>query len=227
MGLFLGAVYLDGFELFAPVQFGGRQALAVHKLSGGTRIIDAMGADDDTIKWQGILSGSSAAARARAIDAMRVSGTAIQVSWDVFTALVIVSDLRLEYCNTWWIPYRIACTVVKGTQTAEAQTSATDIINVVLADLGLAQYAPGVITASSALTSAGVIAQGTQAYAATASSLVDAGLAINQAISEADATMLMTADVPSLVATAGSLASLAAASGYVSRAEKNFLNAGS
>lgn len=226
MGLALGNVYLDGFEIGARVRFGGRQMLAVHKLPGGTRIINSMGQDDDAIGWQGILSGSNAAVRARALDAMRVDGVAVPLSWDVFSAQVVISSLRLEYCNSWWIPYEIACTVVIGTQSPDSGTTPVDCLAAVLADLELAGGAPGVTSALSAVSSLDSFTPGNPAYAAAFSSLNNAGLSVGTALSNADVAMVNARDVASLVDASASLSSLAAASGYVGRATVNFVNAG-
>ncbi len=226
MGLFLGSVFLDGFEIAARIAFGGEQALAVHKLPGGARVIDAMGADDAVIAWHGILSGSDATDRARALDAIRVSGLATPLSWDVFSATVIVSELRLEFRNSWWIPYQIACTVLVGTAIAPVSAPPVTILADVVADLSLAASAPGVALALASVNAAGATIAGSQAYAAASAALTGAGASITAAIAGSEPGMTTT-DLPSLVATAGTLASLASASGYVGRATTNFLDAGS
>lgn len=226
MGLFLGSVFLDGFEIAARIRFGGAQALAVHKLPGGTRVIDAMGADDAVIAWHGILSGNDATDRARALDAMRVGGLAAPLSWDVFSATVIVSDLKLEFSNSWWIPYQIACTVLVGTRSATLATAPVTLLADVVADLTLGALAPGVAAALASVNAAGATVAGSQAFAAAATALTGAGLRITAAIADTEPGMATT-DLPSLVANAGSLASLSAASGYVWRATANFLDAGS
>jgi hypothetical protein len=225
MGLFLGSVFLDGFEIAARITFGGAQAMAVHKLPGGTRVIDAMGADDAVIAWHGILSGNDATDRARALDALRIGGLATPLSWDVFSATVIVSELKLEFCNSWWIPYQIACTVLIGTQTATAATAPVTLLADIVADLNLAASAPGVALALAAVNAAGATVAGSQAYAAASSALTSTGGSITAAIASTEPGMTTT-DLPSLVASAGSLASLTAASGYVGRATTNFLDAG-
>ncbi len=205
--------------------FGGAQALAVHKLPGGTRVIDAMGADDAVIAWHGILAGGDATDRARALDAMRVGGLAAPLSWDVFSATVIVSDLKLEYCNSWWIPYQIVCTVLVGTQSAAPATAPVTVLADVVADLTVAASAPGVALALASVNAAGATVAGSQANAAAAAALTGAGASIAAAVASAEPGMAAT-DLPGLVASAGSLATLTAASGYVGRAATNFLDAG-
>src|SRR5689334_14980148 len=64
--LLIGPVLLEAFELPARVGWGGRQRMAVHRLPGGRRVIDAMGRDDADIAWTGVFTGSDAVARARA-----------------------------------------------------------------------------------------------------------------------------------------------------------------
>ena len=199
------------------------QALAVHKLPGGTRVIDAMGPDDGVISWRGVLSGNDASSRARQLDAIRVAGTAVALAWDVFTATVIVSSLRLAFSNSWWVPYRIDCTVVVGTQLPAPPALVTDIVSDVLSDLGLAGLAPGVSAALALVGAPGATIGGSQAFAAAANALNAAGQGISSAISAAEVGM-STTDLPSLVSAAGSLASLSSAAGYVGRAETNFID---
>lgn len=221
MGLLLGGVLLDGFEVSGAIGFGGAQAMAVHKLPGGTRVIDTMGPDDGVISWRGILSGSDARDRARTLDAIRVAGIAVPVAWDVFTATVILSELKLEFCNNWWVPYQIGCTVLVGTQIPGLLAVANDVLNDVLSDLGLAGLAPGVIAALALVGATGATVGGSQAFAAAFTALTAAGSGISAAIAGAE-TGMGASDLPSLVSSAGALASLTSASGYVGRATTNF-----
>ena len=221
MAMLLGGVLLDGFEVDARIAFGGRQALAVHALPGGTRVIDAMGPDDHDIGWQGVLSGADASARARTLDAMRVAGSPVQLAWDVFSAMVIVADVRLQFRNSWWIPYQIRCTVLQGTETAPVALAPASALADVLADLGQAISLTGVQTAMALVGSAGATDAGSLAQAAAAHALAQANAGITQSIASADAGM-QDADITSLVQVAGSLATLSAAAGFVGRAATNF-----
>ena len=72
--LTLGPVAFAGFEIPSSITLGGRQRLAIHKLPGGLRIIDALGPDPADLAWSGIFTGPDAADRARLLDAMRVGG---------------------------------------------------------------------------------------------------------------------------------------------------------
>lgn len=223
MTILLGGLTLDGFEAAAQVRFGGSQALAVHKLPGGVRIIDAMGADDDVIAWHGILSGFDASDRARALDAMRSSGTPVSMAWDVFAAEVIVSSLALNFQNSWWIPYHIRCTVLSQLPSAGVGAAAA-VLSDVLADL-TSVSGPGVAAALAAVSSVGSSGPGTQGYAAAQIALNAAQTGISAAVTGTGAAVLNAPDIATLTSCSGSLAALTNAAGFVGRAMTNFSGA--
>jgi hypothetical protein len=218
-GLTLGSVALAGFEIPGEVQFGGAQALAVHKLPGGMRIIDVMGRDDADVRWGGVISGRDAAARARMLDAMRVAGATIPLSWDAFYYDVIIAELTLNYTNPWWIPYRIRCKVLAD----QAQLIAGPFVSdaaAISADLEVAASLTGVGAALAAITPAGALTAGTQANASALIALSATAAAIASGVATAG-QQLQSADIPTAVSAAGSLAYLTAAQGYVGRASIN------
>ena len=106
VALLLGPVSFQSFEIPARINFGGAQRLAIHRLPGGTRVIDALGRDDSDISFSGTFSGPQATLRARAIDEMRVAGFSIPLTWDVFFYNVIIKKFEADYHSGWWIPYR-------------------------------------------------------------------------------------------------------------------------
>lgn len=109
----LGGMNLSGLEVPEKLNWGGQQRTVQHKLPGGARIIDLMGADDADIKWSGYFQGPLANSRARSIDAMRAAGRPVPLSWPGFTRTVIVSDFT---CSSerggWLLPYSVTCVVV-------------------------------------------------------------------------------------------------------------------
>jgi hypothetical protein len=132
--LTLGPVTFSAFEVPEQVRFGGRQALAVHTLPGGGRVIDALGRDDADIIWSGVFSGSDAADRARLLDTLRAEGAMLTLSWDAFFYTVVIAQLDLEYRHSWWIPYRIVCTPVRDEAGAILQAGVS-VATSVLSDL--------------------------------------------------------------------------------------------
>lgn len=225
MAILLGGVLLDGFEAPAGLRYGGAQALAVHRLPGGTRIIDAMGPDDANIVWRGYLSGPDAADRARQLDTMRAIGAQASLSWDGAYHDVVIAHLELVYCSAWWIHYVISCTVVAAAASTGIGGITAPLAQIV-ADLIAAGAWTDVSAARNAVAVAGATSVGTPANVAAAGSIATASQLVQSGIAAADADMGST-DVPSLVVGAGRLAQLAAASGYIGRAAINLANAGS
>jgi len=217
----LGGVVLDGFEVSGAVRFGGKQALAVHRLPGGARIIDALGPDDADIFWSGILSGGNAADRARLLDGLRRNGSTVMLAWNSFLVAVVVGELLLDFTNPWWIPYRIRCVVAPRTSTSAIGTNATAQLAVV-ADLGVAAGFIDIGQAGSTLGVTGAFTAGTPEYAAASGALSSLVISTDADIAASGAG-LSTDDITSLLASTASLANLAAARGYLARANANFL----
>ncbi len=155
--LLIGPVLLEAFELPSRVLWGGRQRLAVHRLPGGRRVIDALGRDDADIAWTGVFTGADAVLRARAIDLMRASGRIWPLSWGSFFYSVAVSRFEASYERENWIPYRIACTVLRDEAGAVAEAGLS-LAEGVLADVaGLADFPSlsGVVDVAGLATLAG------------------------------------------------------------------------
>ena len=227
-GLYLGPVTFQDFEVPGRVVFGGRQLLAVHQLPGGGRVIDAMGRDDASLAWTGTFSGSSATARAMQLDLMRAQGQPWALTWDVLSYRVVISEFAASYERDNWIPYRIACSVIVDETAVPAQT-VLSLANSVLGDLAAASALAGVnlAAATSALAHSGAVVPGSGAYAAAVSALSVGSASIGSSLAGAGTTLVTTTDFPTAAAAAQQSAQLAAAQGYVQRAQTNLSNAGS
>ena len=237
--LLLGPVLFQDFEIPCSISFGGAQRLAIHKLAGGGRVIDAMGRDDAVICFQGIFSGSDATSRARALDELRSSGLLLPLTWDVFFYTVVISQFQADYRNGWWIPYRITCAVLRDEASALIG-AAVSLATSALADItaASAQGADLDLTdAQTMLAVPGATTRGSAAYAAAGGSLSSAQSDIASGIGGAEATMngaavssAASADagvngLSTAVAAAQQLGSLTAAQGYIGRAAVNLENA--
>ena len=99
--LTLGPVAFAGFELPSSITIGGRQRLAIHRLPGGIRVIDALGPDPADIAFSGIFTGPDAADRARLLDALRVTGASLPLAWDAFLYTVIIENFEADYRSPW------------------------------------------------------------------------------------------------------------------------------
>ncbi|PZP48541.1 MAG: hypothetical protein DI601_00190 [Azospirillum brasilense] len=117
--VFLGDVQLTKMEVPDRISFGGVQNHVKHDFPGGGRVVDAMGAFDGDLQWSGYFQGSSAASRARRIDAMRQAGAAIRLSWADFTKRVVITEFTADYERRGnLIPYRISCVVLPSASVA-------------------------------------------------------------------------------------------------------------
>jgi hypothetical protein len=241
VALLLGPIVFQDFEIPAGINFGGRQRLALHRLPGGSRVIDALGRDDAQISFTGIFTGSDATLRARALDELRVAGIALPLTWDVLFYTVLIAEFHADYRNGSWIPYRIVCTVLRDEASALLQT-VVSLATAALADIGTAaghasDAGVDLTALQLAIAAPGATTCGTSAYTAAQSSLADARSSFGNSINAADAT-LATASVTDadsaqsgvaglLAATdaTGQLSSLTLADAYVRRTAANLMNA--
>ncbi len=241
--LTLGGVPFQDFEIPPTITFGGAQSLAVHQLPGGQRVIDALGANDAAIGWTGIFSGANATERARMLDLARATGMMLPLTWDVFFYTVVVSSFVADYSKGWWIPYRIACTVVRDEASVLLPMLPT-LANSLGGDLAAASAAaPGIdfSGALSALAQPNATARGTANYTAAVSSLqnVQTGVASQLASNDTQLGAIAAQPTPTgpyaasqgataigqAVALTGNLSSLTTAAGYIGRALVNLDNA--
>ncbi len=158
----LGPVLFRGFEVPERIALGGRQRLAVHRLPGGVRVVDALGGDDAEIGWTGVMAGPDAAGRVRLLDGLRQGGQQWPLAWDGWRYTVVVSKFEAATSGPFWAPYRIRCTVV-----CEGEPSIIEAVLAVgalldpgidarMAEAGAGLDAPGL---PEVLASAGALAQ--------------------------------------------------------------------
>lgn len=162
--LALGAVVFQGFEVPERIAFGGRQRLAVHRLPGGARVVDAMGADDGDVSWSGILAGPEAGPRIRVLDGMRRGGQPWPLLWDGWRLQVVVASFLVQPEGPAWAPYRIRCTVLPEAGAPEAPLPGGTLDPAVAAALDAAGVGDGSL--AGALAASGLLAQLAQRRAA-------------------------------------------------------------
>ena len=95
----LGSITLQGFEVPEKAPWGGAQALTVHKLIGGARVIDAMGVDDRTIQLKGLFLSPDADDRARAVDVLRKAGQPVAFSYGAHVYLVVIKSFTPDFAR--------------------------------------------------------------------------------------------------------------------------------
>jgi hypothetical protein len=224
----IGTIDLQDFEVPSSVRFGGRQRLAVHRLSDGRRIVESLGPDDGEISFHGTASGADADSRVRGINRLRLSGEAVWLTWESFRYRVVIKSLVMEYQSPWWIPFRVSCVVVDQEGTSANAGSA--LWAMISADLGSAISAVGdqstdlgalqaVLSGNNVMT-AGTFDRG-QAINSVEATLVP----IRSQISQASAALTSPGErfggyssaFAASVASAGSLATAVNVSAYVGR----------
>jgi hypothetical protein len=222
--LILGSFEFTDFEVPGEISFGGAQKLAVHKLIGGTRVIDVMGRDDADVTWSGVFSGSNAGDRARVLDAMRVEGDPLNLTWDEFCYTVLIESLSMDFCNPWWIPYKITCTVMAD-QAQSISEFVPDVADAILGDLTSASAYYDVSGALAATSAPNALTQGDASYTSASVALANTAQGIDANIQVAQSN-LTSSSLATLVSASGSLAQLCAARGYVERSINNLDGAG-
>lgn len=143
--LTLGSFQFSGLEIPTQIGFGGSQSLAIHKLVGGERVIDAMGRDDRPLEWSGLFFGANAVDRARELDAMRIAGTPQTLLWNAFNYLVIVRDFSADFRRQYEIPYRLSCEVVSDNTTPITGPTTASIDDAMAQGLSAAQIQAEII----------------------------------------------------------------------------------
>ena len=109
----LGTFEFQKMELPSEMPFGGEQRLTVHKLTGGKRVIDAMGDDPTDINWSGMFFSVDALARAQQVDAIRIAGKPVMLRWRNFMYAVLVKSFVVQDKQPGYCTYSISCTVLQ------------------------------------------------------------------------------------------------------------------
>lgn len=109
----LGDVEFTSFEVPDQISLGAKQQMAVHKLIGGTRVVDVLGVDYDQISWSGIITGDTAGTRVGTLEKMRDAGNTVQLTLDNYIFDVVISSFVPTYVFTYKRPYSIELTVVE------------------------------------------------------------------------------------------------------------------
>lgn len=112
-GVLLGNIQFVNNEVPDVMKSGSKQMLAIHRVMGGSRVIDAIGPDFPPISWSGLFfGGTSAMVRARACDSLCQSGAEVNLYFGSNAYVVIVEDFSYSYKHEWEVRYTISCQVV-------------------------------------------------------------------------------------------------------------------
>ena len=107
----LGDFVFADMEVPEVMPLGGSQRLAVHNFPGGARTIQAMGSDHAPIQWSGLMLGGTALARANTLDAMRILGAAVPLSFFDSLYSVVIERFEFRVEKYYKVAYSITCAV--------------------------------------------------------------------------------------------------------------------
>jgi len=152
--LTLGGFTFDEYSTPSEMMGGGKQAMVIHKLPGGARVIDTLGPDEDNVTWSGLFYGNDSYQNMLALDGMRAAGQVISLTWGgQFRSVIIDSFVYKVRRLPVWGTYTISCTVYQnpalGNLTSLPSSTMDDLVS---SDLG---------TAATAATPADALAAGT------------------------------------------------------------------
>lgn len=137
-GFTLGGFYFGPWETPSEMPFGGKQKINKHILIGGQRVIDAMGPDSGPYTWNGRARGPGAAGRMRALDAIRIAGQAVDLTWGAFYYSVIITDFAPIYMRENECKYSITVEVVDDPTADSASGGASSLDSMVGGDMSSA-----------------------------------------------------------------------------------------
>lgn len=117
----LGAFAFQDFEVPETVQLPVRQAVEIHRLIGGERVLDAMGPDYGDIAWEGVMLGAGCETRAQELKALVDAAQAVTLTWGSwsFTVLARALLLREGYQR---IGYALRCAIIRDDSTVPTDT---------------------------------------------------------------------------------------------------------
>lgn len=133
--LTLGGFTFDDFSTPSEMMGGGKQAMVIHKLPGGARVIDTLGPDEDNVTWSGQFFGNDSYANMLSLDAMRAAGQVISLTWGgQFRSVIIDSFVYKVRRIPLWGTYTISCTVYQNPALGNLTSSTSTVDSLVTTD---------------------------------------------------------------------------------------------
>jgi hypothetical protein len=199
----LAGLALQAFEIPEVITAGTRQQMAVHRLPGGARVIDCMGADRDQITWSGVLLGAGCGARSRQIELLAGSGKQVSLVWQDNVSTVVVDRYSGSH-RFGRVDYSISCTLLPppppaptATPVAASQSGMANALTSI--SNGIQNVAGAVATAQQTIGAvAAVVTPITSALGINVPYLARASVALSEAGAAVGALSAANAGVASL-----------------------------
>lgn len=194
-GVQLGGVTFAGMEVPEKIRWGGKQDIISQRLPGGIVNLNAMGIEYPPISWGGIFEGATAISRSRQLYAMLNAASLISLTWNDRNYTVMLAEFNADDTKQLWIPYSLACIVLRD-ETLSAAPASPSLLSQVTANIANAiGVTPAQLTATvgtalqaaqTAATVVGAVAPGSAAALALGTAVGGAMTAINGAVLVAD-----------------------------------------
>jgi len=137
--LSIAGVTFDGFSTPDAIGSGGKQAMVIHKLPGGSRVINTLGPDEDDISWSGKFFGDSALDNALVLDGIRIAGSVVPLTFAGQYRSVIVSHFVYKIRRyPVWVEYEITCVVYQNPALGNLSVSLGGLDAMIMSDLSFA-----------------------------------------------------------------------------------------
>lgn len=137
--LTLAGIAFDDFSAPAEMMGGGKQQMVIHKLPGGSRVIDTLGPDEANVVWSGFFFGNNAYSTALALDGIRAAGQVVPLVWGGQFRSVIVENFIYKVRKfPMWVNYEISCVVYQNPMQGILGAAFGSIDTLILTDIGVA-----------------------------------------------------------------------------------------
>lgn len=137
--MILGGVVFDDWMTPSDMAFGGKHALKVHKLPGGSRVIDTLGPDEMDLKIKGTIWAPNANEIAESLNGMRLAGVPVALTFGGNFYSVIVEEC-VPHIRRFpqWYEFDITCVVASNPMAGGLDASVSTFGSLVSADLASA-----------------------------------------------------------------------------------------
>jgi hypothetical protein len=134
--LVLNNISFDDWSTPERMPFGGTQQLAVHRLPGGQRVVDTLGPDEEDIHFTGTMYANNAYGVADALNSLRISGAAVDLTFAGRFYSVIVRECHVDIRRfPQLMSYHVSCLVVQNNMAGVLGAIGTTVSSLVVADM--------------------------------------------------------------------------------------------
>lgn len=133
--LTLGDFEFTRHEVPESIALGGEQMLSVHRMVGGKRIIDAMGANPEPLSWSGWFVGEEALGRAQYLDSLRARGEELKLTFSELTFRVVIRSFRYVFQRQYQLTYSITLEVIEDLNLGDRVLPVPSVNDLVTADI--------------------------------------------------------------------------------------------